>query len=163
MYRWIITLYRAFKVPEARAPLSAAVALLVTGTAFYMLIEGWSMVDAFYFSVTTLTTVGFGQPAPETDVGKIFTAFFVLSGVGMFLAVLNAIGIQAVKIQASEVPIGRLRRGKEVTPPRTFSATDFTAGELKIEAEENDEAEANDETEEKGEDDERGSDPPGTS
>lgn len=138
MYRWIITLYRAFKVPEARGPLSAAIALLITGTVFYTLIEGWTLVDAFYFSVTTLTTVGFGQPAPETDVGKIFTAFFVLSGVGMFLAVLNAIGIQAVKIQTSDVPIGKLRRGKTVPPAKSVSIEDFKDGELKIHSEEQD-------------------------
>jgi hypothetical protein len=64
---------------------------------FYTLIEGWTLVDSFYFSVTTLTTVGFGDPAPTTDLGKIFTVFFILSGVGMLLAVINALGKQAVQ------------------------------------------------------------------
>lgn len=136
MYRWVITMYRAFKTPEARGPLGAACALLLTGTIFYMLVEKWSMVDAFYFSVTTLTTVGFGQPAPTTDVGKIFTAFFVLSGVGMFLAVINAIGIAAVKIPKSDVPIGKLRRGAEVPPGKQVTVDDFIEGERLIAEEE---------------------------
>lgn len=132
MYRWVVTLYRAFKTPEARGPLSAAVALLATGTVFYMLVEKWSLVDSFYFSVTTLTTVGFGQPAPDTDVGKIFTAFFVLSGVGMFLAVLNAIGIAAVKIPNEEVPIGRFRRGGAAPTEKQVKVDDLLGAEQMI-------------------------------
>ena len=97
MFRWLQTLGRALKEPETRGPLFAAFALIVTGTIFYQIIEKWTFVDALYFSVTTLTTVGFGNPAPSTDLGKIFTVFFVISGVGMFLAVINAIGKAAVE------------------------------------------------------------------
>lgn len=131
-------MYRAFKTPDARGPLQAAVALLLTGTIFYTLVEKWTVVDAFYFSVTTLTTVGFGQPAPTTDVGKIFTAFFVISGVGMFLAVINAIGLQAVKITNAETPIGKLRRGSSVKAEKQVSVDDLREGELRIEAAEKD-------------------------
>ena len=99
MYYWIITLRRALREPEARGALRSAGLLLLTGVIFYMLVEHWSFVDALYFSVTTLTTVGFGNPAPSTDLGKLFTVFFVLSGVGMFLAVINAVGKAAVRAQ----------------------------------------------------------------
>lgn len=99
MYYWIITLRKALKQPEARGALRSAALLLFTGVIFYMLIEKWTFVDALYFSVTTLTTVGFGNPAPSTDLGKLFTVFFVLSGVGMFLAVINAVGKAAVQAQ----------------------------------------------------------------
>lgn len=99
MYYWIITLRRALKEPEARGALRSAALLLTSGVIFYMLVEKWSFVDALYFSVTTLTTVGFGNPAPSTDLGKLFTVFFVLSGVGMFLAVINAVGKAAVQAQ----------------------------------------------------------------
>lgn len=109
MYYWIITLRRALKQPEARGAARSAVLLLATGTVFYCLVEKWSVVDSIYFCVTTLTTVGFGQPAPATAAGKLFTTFFVLSGVGMFLAVINAIGRAAVKTSVEST--GR-RRGR---------------------------------------------------
>jgi voltage-gated potassium channel len=99
VYFWIITLRKALGQPEARGALRSAALLLATGVIFYMLVEHWSFVDALYFSVTTLTTVGFGNPAPQTDLGKLFTVFFVLSGVGMFLAVINAVGKAAVQAQ----------------------------------------------------------------
>jgi voltage-gated potassium channel len=95
----MITLRRALRQPEARGALRSAGLLLFTGVIFYMIVEKWTFVDALYFSVTTLTTVGFGNPAPTTDLGKLFTVFFVLSGVGMFLAVINAVGKAAVHAQ----------------------------------------------------------------
>jgi hypothetical protein len=99
VYYWIITLRRALREPEARGALRSAALLLATGVIFYCIVEHWSFVDSLYFCVTTLTTVGFGNPAPSTDLGKLFTVFFVLSGVGMFLAVINAVGKAAVRAQ----------------------------------------------------------------
>ncbi len=115
MYFWIITLRQALKEPEARGALRSAVVLLVTGVIFYCLVEHWSVVDSLYFCVTTLTTVGFGNPAPTTDAGKLFTVVFVLSGVGMFLAVINGVGRAAVKNQVES--IGR-RKGHTLDPSR---------------------------------------------
>jgi voltage-gated potassium channel len=97
MLVWFKTIYKAMREPEARGPIVAAATLLFAGTIFYMLIENWTFVDSLYFCVTTLTTVGFGNPAPTTDLGKLFTVFFVLSGVGVFLGVLNAVGQAALK------------------------------------------------------------------
>jgi len=44
--------------PQFRSLVFLVVITLLGGTIFYSTIEGWSIVDAFYFSVTTLTTVG---------------------------------------------------------------------------------------------------------
>jgi hypothetical protein len=101
VYYWILTLGRAMKDPETRGALGSAGVLLGIGVIFYCIVEHWSFVDSLYFCVTTLTTVGFGNPAPQTDLGKLFTVFFVLSGVGMFLAVINALGKAAVREQAA--------------------------------------------------------------
>src|SRR3712207_7084640 len=59
--------------PQFRSLTSLVVLTLVGGTIFYSLEEGWSVVDAFYFSVTTLTTVGLGDLTPATTLGKLFT------------------------------------------------------------------------------------------
>lgn len=113
MYFWIVALGRALRQPEARGAVLSAAALLAVGVAFYSLVEDWSVVDSLYFSVTTLLTIGFGDPAPTTDVGKLFTVLFAISGVGMFLAVINALGVAAVKSQARSF---EQHRGREHTP-----------------------------------------------
>ncbi|NLI92863.1 MAG: potassium channel protein [Peptococcaceae bacterium] len=56
-------------------------ALIVTiGTAGFYLIEGLSLFDAFYFTVETVTTVGFGDIKIATQAGKIFSIFLMVCG-----------------------------------------------------------------------------------
>lgn len=77
--------------PAFRRILAATVVLLMSGSIAMYHIEGWSVVDSFYFSVIALTTVGFGDLAPQTDIGKLFTAFYVLGGIGVIVAFINAL------------------------------------------------------------------------
>lgn len=58
---------------------------LVVGSTFYHFVEGLAPVDAFYFASMTLTTVGYGDFVPKTDLGKIFTAVYAFIGIGAFL------------------------------------------------------------------------------
>jgi voltage-gated potassium channel len=79
--RFVRAIRDAWNSDEAfRMLLALVVSLLVSGTTFFTLVEGWSVLDAFYFSVTTLTTVGFGDPAPATAAGKIFTILYIFVG-----------------------------------------------------------------------------------
>ena len=54
--------------------------LLLAGTLVYHNLEGWRYLDSLYFTVVTMTTIGYGDFTPQTDAGKIFTIFFVFSG-----------------------------------------------------------------------------------
>lgn len=57
--------------------------LFVTGTAGYFFIEGWSLLDSFYMTVITLTTVGFGEIWPLSPNGRLFTIFLIIGGVSI--------------------------------------------------------------------------------
>lgn len=57
---------------------------LVGGTVFYHNVEGLEIVDAIYLSAMTLTTVGYGDFTPQTDVGKLFTSVYALLGICVF-------------------------------------------------------------------------------
>jgi voltage-gated potassium channel len=74
--------------PQFRTLLGLVLFTLLSGTIFYSLQEGWSVVDAFYFSVTTLTTVGLGDLAPTTTVGKLFTVVNIFAGLSLVLLAL---------------------------------------------------------------------------
>ena len=69
--------------------LAAAVLLMVTATIVYRIAEDWSWVDSFYFSAIAVTTVGFGDLSPTTDVTKLFTVFYIFVGISLLGAVLN--------------------------------------------------------------------------
>ena len=65
--------------------------VILVGSTIYHYLENWSWVDAIYFSVVTLTTVGFGDFAPKTDGGKIFTIFYIIIGIGIILSFINTL------------------------------------------------------------------------
>ncbi len=59
------------------------------GSVFYHFVEGWSWLDSVYFSVMTLTTVGYGDLTPQSDWSKLFTILYVLTGIGLIFAFMN--------------------------------------------------------------------------
>ena len=50
--------------------------------------ENLPLVDAFYFTIVTAATVGYGDISPKTPAGKVLTIFLILGGVGTFLGVI---------------------------------------------------------------------------
>ncbi len=68
-----------------------AVATIATGTIFYHLVEKLGWIDAYYFSVITLSTVGYGDISPQTTVGKLFTTIYILIGVGILTTFISAL------------------------------------------------------------------------
>tara|TARA_B110000971_G_scaffold45555_1_gene45568 strand:+ start:235 stop:534 length:300 start_codon:yes stop_codon:yes gene_type:complete len=76
---------------EYRELLVTTFFVILVGSTIYHYLENWSWVDAIYFSVVTLTTVGFGDFAPKTDGGKIFTIFYIIIGIGIILSFINTL------------------------------------------------------------------------
>lgn len=66
-------------------------ALVLTGTIFYTLVEGWSLFDSLYFAVIAASTVGFGDFAPQTMLGRAFTIVYVLASMGLLVLVLSRV------------------------------------------------------------------------
>lgn len=78
-------------IKQFRLILAASLIYILTGSYFYHLIEDWRWIDSFYFSVVSLTTVGYGDISPVTDTGKIFTMFYLIFGIAIFGAFINNI------------------------------------------------------------------------
>ncbi len=68
-----------------------SLAVVGLGTVVYRYLEDWGWVDSLYFSVITLTSVGYGDLAPSTSGSKLFTVFYILTGLSLLGASLNEI------------------------------------------------------------------------
>jgi len=90
-FRFIRALIAGFKDPEFKGLFFFVLIILLSGTIFYSQIEKWSLLDSLYFSTTTLTTVGYGDLAPKTDIGKIFTIIYLFVGIGVILGFVNIV------------------------------------------------------------------------
>lgn len=90
---------KKIKLSVASAVLSI-VTLIVIGTGAFKLLEEWTWIQSFYFTVSTLTTVGYGDDiVPTTDGTRLFAALYILAGVGVMLASLSTIGSRYLKVQ----------------------------------------------------------------
>lgn len=86
-YRFIKILVRGIREDNDFKVLLIIMLLLLSGaTVFYMQEEQWSMLDSLYFSVMTMSTVGYGDFAPTTNASKIVTIFFTFVSIGTFVA-----------------------------------------------------------------------------
>ena len=101
---------------QFRALAFLATVAIASGTVFYWIVEGLRLLDAFYFSTMTLTTVGYGDFSPETDVGKLFTAFYALIGIGIMLSFVTRVAGQAVIARADDHAARAARKQAGVEP-----------------------------------------------
>jgi voltage-gated potassium channel len=79
--------------PATRGVVLLALTTLGIGTVFYTNAEGWRLLDALYFSVVTLTTIGYGDLAPVTDGAKVFTIVYSLVGIGIIAAFVTSLAV----------------------------------------------------------------------
>ncbi len=93
-----------------RAAFAILAGLMVIGTVFYTIVEGWSPLDSLYFAVIAAATVGFGDFAPQTELGKVFTIIYVLIGVGLLVMILGRIATGMVERRLAQQQSSKSRR-----------------------------------------------------
>ena len=71
--------------------LIALLALTFLGTSGYMLIEGMPFIEGLYMTVITLSTVGYGETAPLSDAGRLFTIGLIVLGIGTAFYAVGAL------------------------------------------------------------------------
>ena len=83
-----------------RLPLILTVLTMMVGTVGYVIIDGFTLMDAIYQTGITFTTVGFGEIAEVSDAGRIFTITLIIAGFAVFS---SAIGILVAELNRGNI------------------------------------------------------------
>jgi Ion channel len=128
--RMIGAIKHAAKEETFAAVVGAAIVLVLVGTVTYTLGEGWNVIDGFYFAVCTLTTSSIADPnlTLTHEALKIFTALYVLTGIGILVELARQLGVGFVKMNEEKratrhARVGEMRaRRQKEDPPGAGSA-----------------------------------------
>lgn len=104
---YLRAVFGALTHPLVRPYLLVAAGLLLIGTGFYTVVEHWHPLDAAYFSIVTLATVGYGDLTPRTDLGKLFTMVYIVAGLGVlgtFVATITKVSIGWTEREEQRLP-----------------------------------------------------------
>ena len=97
---------------RVRVGLALLAVVAAVGTVWYRLVEGFSVLDALYQTVNTITTVGFGEVEPFDRSGRVFSIVLMLVGVGAAFYTLGAVFEDLVEDQV--VRLGRRRMDRRI-------------------------------------------------
>ncbi len=98
---------------QLKASILLAFAVLVFGTSGYMIIEGWNFIDALYMTVITVASVGYKEVHDISTPGRLFTIFFVMTGVGTTVYVAGVV-VQFMVEGRIRVILGRRKLDKQI-------------------------------------------------
>ena len=78
---------------EFRIPLLMLHTAITVGTIGYMLLSGGDFVNSFYMTIITIGTIGYGEIVRGSDtlIGRVFTSFLALMGIGVFTTSVTVI------------------------------------------------------------------------
>jgi voltage-gated potassium channel Kch len=90
---------------EIRGLFITSLITIFTGTWFFYQFEPTitTWVDAYYFTVITLTTIGYGDFSPTTPLTKLFTTLYVFIGLGIIAGLIALVGEAIIEDGAKKV------------------------------------------------------------
>jgi voltage-gated potassium channel len=87
---------------------------LCIGTVGFQLVEGYSLFDAFYMTLITISTVGYQEVRPLSHAGRIFNSFLILFGVSATFFAVGALTQTIIELELRD-RYGRRRRKRMIT------------------------------------------------
>lgn len=103
---------------KAHTVVISLIGIVAFGTVFFRLVEGWSWLDSYFFTVVTISTVGYGSLVPATALGKIGTTALIFVGLGIFAVAIQQFALYHMqkREEHTEWLIGRLGQGRGPEP-----------------------------------------------
>jgi voltage-gated potassium channel len=119
---------------QVSVALGMAILLIIFGTWMFQRVMDITWSESFYFTIVTLTTVGYGDVTPETDYQRAVVALFVLIGVTIFVTTMGIIGVNVIEKRQQKLAdkISRRTDGlRERIAKLELSMAQFKANQIK--------------------------------
>lgn len=87
--------------------------IMCIGTAGFRSIEGYSLFDAFYMTLITITTVGYQEIHPLSHAGRIFNSFLILFGVSAMFCAVGAMTQTIIELELQD-RLGKRRKRRAI-------------------------------------------------
>lgn len=107
-------------MPFKRSSIFATlIGIIALSTAYFHYFENWTILDSLFFTVVTISTVGYGNLVPVTAAGKIGTMVLIFSGLGVFALAMREFALYQIqkREEQSEWLVARLGRHHHEVPP----------------------------------------------
>ena len=85
---------------------AAIAATLAIGTVGFTLIDHYPPFDAFYMTLITMTTVGYGEIRPLSHAGRVFNSFLIVFGVTTIFIAIGAMTQTIIELELGESSAG---------------------------------------------------------
>ena len=84
-------MFQPLKSRTVHQLLVLGILIITVGVILFMGLEGWGFVDAFYFTVSLLTTVGFGDLVPTHELSRFIASIYMLLVVPLMLVMMGVV------------------------------------------------------------------------
>jgi voltage-gated potassium channel len=82
--------------------LGSLLATLIVGTAGFVLIEHYAWFDAFYMTLTTVFTVGYGEIFGLSRAGRVFNSFLIFFGITVIFLGVGAMTQTLIELELNQ-------------------------------------------------------------
>ena len=104
------------------------VVVIGVGTLYGIIQEDWNFIQSFYWSIVTLTTVGYGDFTPQSQSSRLISSFYIIFSTGIFAAIVTATIASYLDIRKKGEVIRHLLR--PLTPMRVAMMDKDNDGEI---------------------------------
>jgi voltage-gated potassium channel Kch len=99
---------------KLRVIVVSLVLLIALGTVLFKFLEPFTWIQSFYFTVSTMTTVGFGDLVPSSDSTRLVAALYMLLSVSLYVSFITFLGSHLLELRTRQL-LERLTKDVDIT------------------------------------------------